>query len=482
MGGKLHLKDLDRMDLDLIVEGGQVVLADGVRRADIGVKNGRIAVIADSLENAEAASRLEAAGRVVLPGMIDAHVHLNEPGLGAWEGFATGSAALAAGGCTAYIDMPLNGVPPTVSLEALHAKLTAAEGRSYTDYALWGGLVPGSLPRLRELQEAGCIGFKAFMSEPGGEGEEVFARADDLTLLEGMREIAALGGVLALHAESENIVSVLAARAIGEGRTGALDYAQSRPVVAETEAVARALFYAGETGCALHFVHISSPEALSLIRDAKHRGLDVTAETCPHYLVLGAEEMEAIGKTAKCAPPLRGPAEREGLWKALEDGAIDLVASDHSPCPPEMKRSTNWFEVWGGISGAQSSLELLVDEGHLKRGIPLERIAGVLSEGPARRFGLHARKGRISAGLDADLVLLELGRGYTLTEELLLDRHRQSPYAGRTFGCRVAATLVRGTVVYEAGRCSLPASRGLPKRLLPVTSAPGRRPSADKIA
>ncbi|AFH62570.1 allantoinase [Paenibacillus caseinilyticus] len=437
---------------DLIVRGGRVVLPDGVRAAEIGIKDGKIAAVAERLDAEGDCEVLDASGRVVMPGMIDAHVHLNEPGLGAWEGFASGSAALAAGGCTTYIDMPLNGVPPTVNPAALRAKLVAAEGWSYTDYALWGGLVPGNREHLRALQEAGCIGFKAFMSEPGGEGEDIFARADDVTLLEGMREIAALGGVLALHAESEMIVSKLTAAGMEAGRSGALDYAASRPVVAETEAVNRSLFYAEQTGCAVHFVHISSPEAVALITAAKRRGLDVTVETCPHYLVLEAGDMETIGNRAKCAPPLRGPAEREGLWQALKDGELDLVASDHSPCPPQMKLSANWFEVWGGISGAQSSLELLVDEGHLKRGIALERIAGVLSEGPAKRFGLDGRKGRIAEGFDADLALVDLQRGYTLTEDHLLDRHRQSPYVGRTFGCRVTATVVRGRIVYEAER------------------------------
>ncbi|WP_426454274.1 allantoinase AllB [Paenibacillus sp. S-38] len=435
---------------DLIVRGGRVVMPDGVRAAEIGIRDGKIAAVAERLDADEDCEVLDASGRVVMPGMIDAHVHLNEPGLGAWEGFVSGSAALAAGGCTTCIDMPLNGVPPTVNLPALQAKLEAAQGRSYTDFALWGGLVPGNRAQLRGLQEAGCVGFKAFMSEPGGEGEEVFARADDVTLLEGMREIASLGGVLALHAESEMIVSKLAAASVEAGKTGAMDYAASRPVIAETEAVARALFYAEQTGCALHFVHISSPAAVALIAAAKLRGLDVTVETCPHYLVLEAGDMETIGKRAKCAPPLRGPSEREGLWQALRDGGLDLVASDHSPCPPELKLSADWFEVWGGISGAQSSLELLVDEGHLKRGIPLERIAAVLSEGPARRFGLYGRKGCIAEGFDADLALVDLEKGYILTEELLLDRHRQSPYTGRAFGCRVAATLVRGRVVYRA--------------------------------
>lgn len=444
--------------LDLKITGGLVVLRHEVCRLDIGVADGKIVRLAGDITDV-ANRHFDAQGLHVLPGMVDAHVHLNEPGMGHWEGFETGSAALAAGGCTSYLDMPLNGLPPTVSAAAMSRKLRAAANRSAVDYALWGGLVPGKLKELEPLAEAGVIGFKAFMSEPGGEGEERFRRADYATLLEGMKRIAGLNRVLALHAEDEAMVASLAGHSIREGRTGARDYAASRPVSAERTAVRQALEMARETGCALHFVHISSADSVRIIRKAKERGLDVTVETCPHYLTLTEDDMERMGAVAKCAPPLRSAEDREKLWQAVADGHIDIMASDHSPSPQELKQSPSFFEAWGGIAGAQSSLELMVDEGHLKRGLPLPLLSRMLSLHPAARFGLHPRKGEIALGADADLALMNLGRGYTLESKHLKQRHPYSPYVGRNFGCRVSATFVRGRLVYEADADPNPADR-----------------------
>lgn len=448
---------------DRIVQNGLVVLPDEVRKLDIGIRAGKIAALADRLDAEPDVPVISAEGQWVLPGVIDAHVHFNEPGLGDWEGFETGSAALAAGGCTAYIDMPLNGRPPTVSLPALKAKQAAAEGRSCVDYALWGGLVPGNLAQLEELAAAGVAGFKAFMSDPGGEGEDIFREVDDLTLYEGMRRIAALGGVLALHAESEALVSRLGEQMRRGGLTDAEHFIASRPILAEVEAVNRALFYAEQTGCALHFVHISSVQAVRTIRAAKARGLDVTVETCPHYLTLTDEDAGRIGTTAKCAPPLRPAAEVEGLWREVAEGGFDLIASDHSPCPTELKRHDNWFQAWGGISGAQHTLELVLHEGHLDRGIALPALSKLLSANPARRFGLHRDKGTIGVGFDADLAIVDPRLSYTVEAADLYHRHKHSPYVGRTLSCRVAATLCRGHVVYRLGEGIVASGRG--KRL-----------------
>lgn len=438
---------------ELIIRNGEVVLPGEVRRLDVGVKHGRIAALGEALQASPDTRVMDAAGQYVLPGMIDMHVHFNEPALGHWEGFRSGSAALAAGGCTCYADMPLNGNPPTVSLEALRLKAEAAAGNSAVDYLLWGGLVPGNLEELEGLAAAGVAGFKAFISNPGGEGEGRFREVDDDTLYQGMQRIAAAGGILALHAESEAVTSVLGAAAMREGRTSARDFAASRPPEAELEAVARALLYSERTGCPLHFVHISTAAALELIHQAKQRGLEVSAETCPHYLILDEDSMETLGPLAKCAPPLRSSGERERLWAALAAGRVELIASDHSPCPPELKLAPelSFFEAWGGISGAQSSLELMFHEGVQVRGLPVTQISALLSGQPARRFGLEQRKGAIAVGLDADLVLLDPNAAYTLRAEDLLYRHRHSPYAGMTLSCKVKATLCRGKVVYTAG-------------------------------
>ncbi|MEC0227292.1 allantoinase AllB [Paenibacillus alba] len=432
---------------DLVIRKGTVVLIDDVSQLDIGIRNGKIAALGENLVYSEQTPVYDADNLLIVPGVVDAHVHFNEPALGHWEGFATGSASLAAGGCTTYIDMPLNGVPPTVRLGALERKLEAAEGSSTVDYALWGGLVPGNVGNLQELAEAGVIGFKAFMSCPGGEGEDIFAEVDDLTLLEGMKEIARLGLVLALHAESEEIVSKLAVQAQLEGKREPLDFVATRPIAAELEAVSRALYYAEQTGCKLHFVHISSAEAVQVIEEAKARGLDVTVETCPHYLVLTSADLDRLGPVAKCAPPLRTAEDQDRLWEAVIGGKLDMLASDHSPCPSSMKQG-DFFEAWGGISSAQSSLELMLDEGHLRRDVPLPLLARMLSTEPAKRFGLYPRKGEISLGADADLALVDMKLSYSLQASDLLYRHKHSPYVGKTFGCRVKATFLRGAQVY----------------------------------
>lgn len=432
---------------DLVIKGGRVVLDDRVERTDIGIQGGKIAVLG-TVPAEEAETALEAEGLVVVPGMIDVHVHFNEPGMAHWEGFPSGSAALAAGGCTAYFDMPLNGLPPTTTLAALEEKKRLAKGRSRVDYAFWGGLVPGNLEELAPLAEAGVVGFKAFMSAAGGKEDGAFREVDDATLYAGMREIARLGKILALHAESEAVIRALAADKASRGLAGPADYLQTRPVYAEVEAVRRALFFAEQTGCPLHFVHISSPEAAEKIARAKRSGLDVTLETCPHYLTLTGDALEQAGPVAKCAPPLRTQAEVEGLWAAIARGEIDMIASDHSPCPPEMKTSADWFEIWGGISGAQNSLELVLGEGHAARGLELPLLCRLLSGGPARRFGLGPRKGQIAVGADADLAIVDFSP-YVLRKEHLHDRHKQNVYIGKTMRCRVQTTVLRGSVVYD---------------------------------
>ncbi|MDO7905585.1 allantoinase AllB [Paenibacillus sp. JX-17] len=455
------------VQLDTVMKGGTVILPDGEYSLDIGVKDGRITLLEADIDPLLAEKVMDCAGKVLMPGAVDIHVHFNEPGLGSWEGFATGSAALAAGGCTTYVDMPLNGVPPTVDVEAFEVKRSLAESDSRIDFALWGGLVPGNRGKLAGLYQAGVPGFKAFMSEPGGEGEDIFARADDMTLLAGMQEIARLGGMLALHAESDTITSLLSQEMRQAPGDPIRNYLASRPVAAEVEAVGRALAYARITGCRLHFVHISSREALELIRDAKARGMAVTSESCPHYLCLNEEDAVLLGAAAKCAPPIRSEEEQARLWEALQLGLIDVIASDHSPCPPEMKKTEHYFDIWGGISGAQSTMLLMLEEGYRKRGIALHRLAAVLSANPAVITGLDYCKGSIAVGKDADIAVIDMTKSYRLTAEELLYRHTQSPYLGRSFSCSISAVFCRGERVYTSETGVIPGAAGryIPSRL-----------------
>ena len=415
----------------MIVRGGSVVMPTGVVEADVEIVDGVIAAVGPGLDG----DGIDARGLHVFPGGLDPHVHFNEPGRTHWEGLATGSAALAAGGYTAFFDMPLNSTPPTVDGAGFDAKLAAARERSCVDFGLWGGLVPGNLDRLEELAERGVIGLKAFMSNSGIED---FQHADDATLYDGMAEAARLGLLVAVHAEND----ALTARCEG---SGARDFMASRPVIAELEAIARAIAFAADTGCRLHIVHVSSGRGVVLVTEARLRGVDVTCETCPHYLVLTPDDVEALGAVAKCAPPVRVAAEQERLWEQVRGGAVHFVTSDHSPSSPELKAGA-FVDAWGGISGCQSTLELLLGE------LGPQAIARLTSTGAAERFGI-ARKGRIEPGADADLALVDLSAPYTLRAEDLAYRHPVSPYVGRRLRGRVVRTLLRGRdPVAGAGR------------------------------
>ena len=451
------------MSFDVLVRGATVVGAGagGQRRLDIGVADGLIAALAPELAG-PATEEIDAAGLHLMPGVVDAHVHFNEPGRADWEGFETGTRALAAGGATAAIDMPLNSHPPTVTAAAFDEKRRCLERSALVDMALWGGLVPGGVEAMDELAARGVVGFKAFMC---ASGIDDFPGVDDLTLYEGMCRARSLGLPVAVHAESEAITAGLAQRARAEGRTAMRDFLASRPAVAELQAIARAVALAQESGCSLHVVHVSTGRGVGLVADARARGVDVTCETCPHYLVLTEEDAEALGNVAKCAPPLRPRSESEALWRALSDGTLPIVASDHSPAPWAMKDADDAFAAWGGISGAQTMLALLLTEGYRARGLELDVIARVTSSYVARRFRL-AGKGRLEPGADADLVLVDLAGSQALSAEGLYYRHRHSPFVGRTLRARVARTLVRGRTVFADGRIVGPPAGRL---LIPCT-------------
>jgi len=419
-------------ELDLLIRGAQPV-------PEIGITNGRIVTFAAG----PAREEIDATGLLVLPGVVDAHVHFNEPGRTDWEGWETGSRSAVAGGVTTVCDMPLNSTPPLVDAAAFDAKLAAAASKSVCDFAFWGGLIPQSVDRLEELARCGVIGFKAFMCHSGIDD---FPRADDATLRAGMKRAAPLDLPVAVHAELD--------RESRPRGTMVRDYLASRPIAMELDAVRVALEIAGETGCALHVVHVSSAPSVALIADAKRNGVNVTCETCPHYLTLTGEDMERLGAVAKCAPPMRDPVNRDQLWRELVGGRLDTLGSDHSPSPWVLKENADFFKVWGGVSGIQHLLPLLLDAG-LEPG-PFARLA---AENPARRFRL-SHKGRLEPGMDADLVLVEKGPARTLSAEDLFYRHPHSPYVGRSLRVRVARTILRGRAVFCDGEIvSPPAGR-----------------------
>ena len=427
---------------DLVIRGGTAVLPDGVRRADILIEDGRIT----GIEPDAGAGReeIDARGLVVLPGVIDVHLHFNEPGRTQWEGAATGSRALAAGGGTTFFDMPLNSTPCCVNAREIDRKRAALEAVSITDFGLWGGLVPGSVPEMAEMADRGVVGFKAFMCDSG---LPEFPRADDATLYDGLREAARLGLPVAVHAESEELTHALSRRMKGRS---VRDFLDSRPVVAELEAIQRALLFAGETHASLHIVHISTGRGVALAAEARAKGVDVSAETCAHYLNFTEEDVERLGAIAKCAPPLRDSLDVHELWHELLEGHVDIVASDHSPTEPARKAG-DFVSAWGGIAGVQSTLPVLLDAGYHARGLRLERIAELTSATPARRFRI-ARKGSLAQGNDADLVLVDPEQTFTLREADLQQRHKSSPYVGQTFRGTIRRTLRRGETIFADGQ------------------------------
>jgi len=429
---------------DLIVRGGTIVTPGGLERADVAIEDGVIQAIGPELQGST--NEIDARGLHVFPALIDVHLHFNEPGRTEWEGAATGSRALAAGGGAVFFDMPLNSTPCTVNAREFDRKRAALEASSITDFGLWGGLVPGNIGEMAELADRGVVGFKAFLCDSG---LPEFPRADDFTLWKGLAEAARLNLPVSVHAENQEITQALSSTMAEQGRSGARDFLESRPVIAEVEAIQRATLFAGDAGAKLHIVHISSGRGVVAAAEAKAQGVDVSIETCAHYLFFTEEDLERLGAIAKCAPPLRDAAQHGALWKTLLNGTIDIVASDHSPAPPEMKTGA-MMKVWGGIAGVQSTLAALLERGHFERGLPLERIAALTAATPARRFRIP-RKGQLTAGNDADLTLVDLSGSYMLTERDLHQRHALSPYVGSTFRGVVRRTLRRGETIFKDG-------------------------------
>lgn len=435
------------MKPDLYLKNALVVTAtDQIDGGGVVVADGRVVMvtIADSEVDADTVIDLE--GRVLLPGLVDGHVHFNEPGREEWEGYRTGTMAAAAGGITTIIDMPLNATPPTINAAELARKRMAVADQAVVDYAHWGGLVDNNIDDLDAMFADGVVGFKAFMSESGVD----FARVDDDILFAAFQSLPA-DAMVAVHAENETVTQYLAAQLQAQGRTDRLAWGESRPPSAEVEAIQRAAFWAEEAAGKLHIVHASTAAAIRAVSQASERGVDVSVETCPHYLFFCVDLLEAMGPLAKCAPPLRSRAEVERLWDSLLAGHVDVIGSDHSPCTWDLKERgiDNIWDAWGGISGIQSMLPVMLSEGVHQRGLALTQLVAMMCTNPAKLYGLYPQKGALTPGSDADFVIVDLDKEWALSADQLFYKNKHSPYVGCTLTGQVHSTYVRGTKVYE---------------------------------
>ncbi len=431
--------------VSLVIRGRRVVLSDGERPATVAVGNGRIlAILSVGTPVPGATEVVLGDDEVLLPGLVDTHVHVNEPGRTGWEGFATATRAAAAGGVTTIVDMPLNSDPPTIDPAALDAKLAAARAADcHVDVGFWGGAVPANVGRLADLLDAGVLGVKCFLVDSG---VPEFPPLDDIELASVLRELAAVDGLLLAHAEDP---AVLAAAPRPEGRSYH-DFLTSRPAEAEDQAVARLVTLAAVTGARVHVVHLSSASALPLLADARRDGVRITAETCPHYVSLAAEDIPDGATQFKCCPPIRDAANRDALWKGLADGLIDLVVSDHCPCPAALKSlaTGDFGTAWGGISSLQLGLPVVWTAAK-DRGHGLADVAHWMATAPAGLAGLPS-KGRITVGADADFCVFAPEETWLIVPAALHHRHPLTPYNGRLVTGRVRGTWLRGQRISDS--------------------------------
>ncbi|MFN2570871.1 MAG: allantoinase AllB [Gemmatimonadales bacterium] len=426
------------------------MLPTGQRPMDIAVTDGVISAIGSEVRvDGEV---IDATGLVVLPGVVDAHVHFNEPGRADWEGWEAGTRGAAAGGVTTVLEMPLNAHPPTTTAEAFDQKAAVAAEKALVDFGLWGGLVPENLGELEALHQRGVVGFKAFMSDSGIDD---FHRVPDGVLAIGLKLTARLNAIVGVHAESQEIVDRHSAEHRGGDRRS---WCRARPPEAEVEAIRRLLncMRGAGKGVRAHVVHVSCAAGLDEVDTARSRGVAITAETCPHYLTFTEDDFERIGPALKCAPPIRDAATREALWEALLAGRVDLIGSDHSPCPAadKEKGADDIWQAWGGIAGIQATLPVLLTDGVHARGLSLERVAYLTSTAPAQLFGLFPRKGAIAVGADADFAIIDPAQQWTFQPQHLETRSGVSAYLGREFTGQVVRTIVRGRTVFADGRVS----------------------------
>ena len=430
------------MRADLVISGSQVYIDGGLRPADLLVKDGRIVDIVGRTEGPAECPRHDT-DALVLPGLVDTHVHINEPGRTEWEGFETATRAAAAGGVTCLVDMPLNCIPVTTTLAALREKVRACQDRLFVDCGFFGGVVPGNQHELEAMVDEGVLGFKSFLIHSGIDD---FPMVEETDLRGALPKLARRGIPYLIHAELDRVGN---AEPTGDARRY-LTFLESRPDVWETDAVDLMVRLSQEYDARVHIVHLSSALALPALADARHRGVNISVETCPHYLTLSAEDIPDGATEFKCAPPIRRKSNRDELWRGLESGVVDFVVSDHSPCTPalKLKEQGDFMKAWGGIASLQLGPANIWTESR-KRGRVLSDFVRWLAEAPARFVGLGGRKGRLARGLDADVVFWDGDARFAPVSEELYQRHKLHPYAGRQLNGLARKTFVRGQLVFE---------------------------------
>lgn len=425
---------------------GSIVTPEGIRSGAVLVEGERVSAVVATNQVPQSAEIHDFRDVALLPGLVDSHVHINEPGRTEWEGFETATRAAAAGGYTMLVDMPLNSVPATTTVPALEAKRKAATGKCWVDWAAWGGVVADHQEQIRALAHAGVLGFKCFLVHPG---IDEFTMVSERELHAALPHVASTGLPLLVHAELPGPVEAATALLADTDWSCYTTYLRSRPDDAELEAIDLMLSLCRQYRFRLHIVHLSTSRALDELRTARAAGLPVTVETCPHYLRLEAETIGQGATLWKCAPPIRSRANREKLWHGLREGVIDMVVTDHSPCPPALKRigDGSFRTAWGGIASLSMALPVIWTEAN-QRGFGLTDLVRWMAEEPARLAGCHSRKGRIAVGHDADLVAFDPQGEFTVTEDRLYYRHPVSPYLGQKLRGVVKATYVRGRAVF----------------------------------